>query len=59
MNRWKMQAYQQVIPVDHTRSPRELAQGGRDIEKIVLARALVLVLEDRVFLCGKRTVIFD
>lgn len=50
---------QQVIPVNHTHGPRELAQAGRDVEKIVLARALGLVLEDRVFLCGKRTVIFD
>lgn len=50
---------QQVIPVNHTHSPRELAQAGRDIEKIVLARALGVVLEDRVFLCGKRAVIFD
>jgi formyltetrahydrofolate deformylase len=50
---------QQVIPVNHTHGPRELAQAGRDVEKIVLARALGLVLEDRVFLCGKRTIIFD
>jgi formyltetrahydrofolate deformylase len=50
---------QQVIPVNHTHGPRELAQAGRDVEKIVLARALGLVLEHRVFLCGKRTIIFD
>ncbi|HEV2395234.1 MAG TPA: formyltetrahydrofolate deformylase [Verrucomicrobiae bacterium] len=50
---------QQVIPVDHTYGPHELAQAGRDVEKIVLARALRLVLEERVFLCGKRTIIFE
>jgi formyltetrahydrofolate deformylase len=50
---------QQVIPVDHTHSAADMAQAGRDVEQIVLARALKLVLEDRVFLSGHRTVIFD
>jgi len=50
---------QQVIPVDHTHTARDLTQAGRDVEQMVLARALRLVLEDRVFLCGNRTVIFD
>jgi formyltetrahydrofolate deformylase len=50
---------QQVIPVDHTHSPADMARAGREIEQAVLARALTLVLEDRVFLSGNRTVIFD
>lgn len=50
---------QQVIPVDHTHAAEDLAQAGRDVEQMVLARALRLVFEDRVFLCGNRTVIFD
>jgi len=50
---------QQVIPVDHTHDAADLAQAGRDVEQMVLARALKLVFEDRVFLCGNRTVIFD
>jgi formyltetrahydrofolate deformylase len=50
---------QQVIPVDHTHSPQDLAASGRDVEQIVLARALKLVFEDRVFLCGNRTILFD
>jgi formyltetrahydrofolate deformylase len=50
---------QDVFPVDHTHSARQMAQTGRDIEKLVLARGLRLVLEDRVFLNGNRTVIFD
>ncbi len=50
---------QQVMPVDHTHTARDLAQAGHDVEQMVLARALRLVLEDRVFLCGNRTVIFD
>lgn len=50
---------QQVTPVDHTHTARDLAQAGRDIEQLVLARALKLVFEDRIFQCGNRTVIFD
>jgi formyltetrahydrofolate deformylase len=50
---------QQVIPVHHSHSPQDLAAAGRDVEQIVLARALKLVFEDRVFLCGNRTILFD
>jgi formyltetrahydrofolate deformylase len=50
---------QQVIPVDHTHTAHNLTQAGRDVEQMVLARALRLVFEDRVFLSGNRTVIFD
>lgn len=50
---------QSVIPVDHTYSVEEMAQTGRDVEKIVLAKALKLVLDDRVFLSGKRTVVLS
>jgi formyltetrahydrofolate deformylase len=50
---------QQVIPVDHTHSAADMAQRGRDVEQIVLARALELVFENRVFLSGNRTIIFD
>jgi formyltetrahydrofolate deformylase len=50
---------QQVIPVDHTHSPQDLASSGRDVEQMVLARALKLVFEDRVFMCGNRTILFD
>jgi formyltetrahydrofolate deformylase len=50
---------QSVIPVDHTKSARELAQAGRDVEKIVLARALKLVLEEQVFVHRNKTIIFD
>jgi formyltetrahydrofolate deformylase len=50
---------QELLPVDHTHSPQELARAGRDVERMALAKALRLVLEDRVFLNGNRTVIFD
>jgi len=50
---------QDVIPVDHADTPERMAQAGRDVEKLVLARAVRLVLEERVFIHGRRTVIFD
>jgi len=50
---------QQVIPVDHTHAAEDLVRAGRDVEQFVLAQALRLVFEDRVFLAGNRTVIFD
>lgn len=50
---------QSVIPVDHSYSPEEMAQAGRDVEKLVLARALDLVLQERVFLVGHRTIVFE
>jgi formyltetrahydrofolate deformylase len=50
---------QGVIPVNHTLTAAAMAQAGRDVEKIVLARAVKLMLEERVFLHGNRTVIFE
>lgn len=50
---------QEVIPVDHSHSPLELARAGREAEKLALSKALRLVFEDRVILNGNRTVIFD
>jgi formyltetrahydrofolate deformylase len=49
---------QDVIPVSHADTPQRMAQAGRDVEKLVLARAVRLVAEERVFLHGRRTVIF-
>jgi formyltetrahydrofolate deformylase len=50
---------QAVVPIDHSYRPEEMARAGRDVEKIVLAKALKLVFEDRVFLSGNRTIVFD
>jgi formyltetrahydrofolate deformylase len=50
---------QSVVPVDHSFRADEMARAGRDVEKIVLARALELVFEGRVFLNGNRTIVFD
>jgi formyltetrahydrofolate deformylase len=48
---------QEVERVDHAHNPDQLAAVGRDIENIVLARALHYHLERRVFLNGKKTVV--
>ncbi len=49
---------QDVIPVNHRLSWKDMQRAGRDGEKIVLSRALALVLQDRVFVNGNKTVIF-
>jgi formyltetrahydrofolate deformylase len=49
---------QGVERVDHTCSVAELERVGRDIERVVLARALALHLDDRVLIDRGRTVIF-
>lgn len=50
---------QSVIPVDHSQSAKEMAQAGRDVEKIVLAKSLKLVLNEQVFVYRNKTIIFD
>jgi formyltetrahydrofolate deformylase len=49
---------QDVVPVTHNQSPQELTQLGRNVEKAVLARALDLVFDERVFVSGNKTIIF-
>jgi formyltetrahydrofolate deformylase len=49
---------QGVERVDHRQSVAELERVGRDIERVVLARAVALHLEDRVIVDGGRTVVF-
>ena len=50
---------QGVVPVDHSHSVSDMSQAGRDVEKIVLARALRLAFEDRIFVSGNKTILFD
>jgi formyltetrahydrofolate deformylase len=35
-----------------------MQRAGRDVEKVVLSRALNLVLNDRVFIHGNKTIVF-
>ncbi len=48
---------QDIIKVTHDLSWKEMRNRGRDIEKIVLSRAIKLVLEDRVFVYANKTII--
>ena len=48
---------QGVEDVDHSQLPEKMQQIGRDIESRVLAKAVQLYTERRIFLHGKRTVI--
>jgi formyltetrahydrofolate deformylase len=49
---------QGVERVDHTRTPDDLINVGRDIEAVVLARAVQYHIERRVLLNGSKTVVF-
>jgi formyltetrahydrofolate deformylase len=49
---------QEVVRVSHARTPEEMVALGRDVERLVLARAVEAHAEDRVFLAGSRTVVF-
>jgi formyltetrahydrofolate deformylase len=49
---------QDVARVEHGHTPGQLVAIGRDVERLVLARAVRLYAEDRVLLTGARTVVF-
>ncbi len=48
---------QDVVQTTHKMDAISMARAGRDVEKIVLANALKMVFDDRVFVVGNRTVI--
>jgi formyltetrahydrofolate deformylase len=50
---------QKVTPVDHTFNAKSMVQAGHEVEKAVLAEALKLVFEDRVFVSGNKTIVFS
>jgi formyltetrahydrofolate deformylase len=50
---------QDVLRISHRDSLQDLVQKGRDLEKIVLSRAVGWHLEHRVLLYGNKTVVFD
>lgn len=49
---------QNVVRVDHSRSPAELVAIGQDEESRTLSQAVTWFAEDRVLLDGRRTIIF-
>ena len=50
---------QDVAHVSHTSTPDDLIALGRDIERRVLAKAVKLYAQDRIFIVGERTVDFS
>ena len=49
---------QDVTRVDHRDEVSDMVRRGRDVERLVLARAVMAHLDDRVFLDGDRTIVF-
>ena len=49
---------QNVTEVNHAYNWKDMQKLGRDVEKVVLSRALKLALEDRIFVYANKTVIF-
>jgi formyltetrahydrofolate deformylase len=49
---------QDVVRVDHRDGAADLERLGRDVERLVLARAVSLHLDDRVIVDGRRTIVF-
>jgi len=50
---------QDVVRISHRDAPSDMVRKGRDLERLVLARAVRAVLEDRVLIHAGRTVVFD
>ncbi|GAB2974415.1 formyltetrahydrofolate deformylase [Mucilaginibacter puniceus] len=50
---------QQINPVNHSFTVADMVKAGKEIETAVLAKALKLVFEDRVFVYNNKTVVFE
>ncbi|MGH9726761.1 MAG: formyltetrahydrofolate deformylase, partial [Candidatus Acidiferrales bacterium] len=50
---------QDVVRISHRDALEDLIQKGRDLEKVVLSRAVRWHVEHRILLYGNKTVIFD
>ena len=50
---------QDIIRISHKDTVKDLIRKGRDLERLVLARALRLHLEHRILAHGKKTIIFE
>jgi formyltetrahydrofolate deformylase len=51
--------HQDVIHVNHSYQPEKLARAGQELEESVLLNALQLVIREKVFVLGNRTVVFN
>jgi formyltetrahydrofolate deformylase len=50
---------QDVVRISHRDSVEDLLQKGRDLEKVVLSRAVRWHIDNRILLYGNKTVVFD
>ncbi|MGF1519474.1 MAG: formyltetrahydrofolate deformylase, partial [Nodosilinea sp.] len=49
---------QDVVRISHRDEVKELIRKGKDVERMVLARAVRLHLQNRTLVYGNRTVVF-
>ena len=50
---------QDVVRISHADQVADLVRKGRDVERLVLSRAVRLHLEDRVIVYGNKTIVFS
>ena len=50
---------QDVVQISHRDTVKDLQRKGRDLERLVLARALQFHTEYRVLVCGRKTIVFQ
>lgn len=50
---------QQIIPANHSLTTADMIRAGKEIETAVLAKALRVVFDDRVFIYNNRTVVLE
>ncbi len=50
---------QDIVRISHRDTTEDLIRKGRDLERIVLARAVYFHAEHRILLNGKKTIVFD
>lgn len=50
---------QQIISADHSHTASDMMKAGKEIETAVLAKALRVVFDDRVFICKNKTVVLE
>ena len=50
---------QDIIKISHKESLSDLIRKGRDLERLVLARALINHVEHRILVSGRKTIVFE
>lgn len=50
---------QDVMRISHRDMVNDIVRKGKDVERLVLSRGLRYLLEDKVLVCGNKTVVFE